>query len=73
METLKNTLKNLILNFSNPNQIMSFSYGMFRIWVDDLFNEDTLELTKELRLEGFEALNKEGQVELLKKAISTHS
>lgn len=73
METLKNTLKNLILNSSTPTQVLTFSYGMFRIFVDDLIDEDTFEITKELRLEGFEHLSIDGQVALLKKAIDSLS
>lgn len=73
METLKNTLKNLLLNSSNPNQIISISYGMFKIWLDDIFNEATFEIEKELRIEGLEHLNEDGKIWLLKKAIATLS
>lgn len=72
METLKTTLKNL-LNSSNPNQIISISYGMFKIWLEDFFNETTFEISKELRIEGFNNLNEEGKIWLLKKAIATLS
>lgn len=73
METLKTTLKNLLLNSSNPNQIISISYGMFKILLEDFFNETTFEISKELRIEGFNNLNEEGKIWLLKKAIATLS
>lgn len=71
METLKNTLKNSLLNSSNPSQILSLYYGLCKIWLDELFDEVTFEIKKELRIEGlYHDLNNDGKIELLQKAIS---
>ena len=70
ISTLKNSLFSLLLNSSNPSQIISLSYGLFRFWVEDYFEEETCNIYPILRTDGLEHLNPQGQIRALKQAIA---
>lgn len=75
INTLKNNLFSALENSQNPQQKIVVWENTLEIWIDEIFNPETLEIEKCLRLEDFgtgtlSSLCDDELAEILKRAIS---